>query len=253
MLQVVVMALVLAPLPAQSRDECRYTATRAADMSASGINLLDLEAGAGSLRVEGRAGLTTIRVRGQACASSQSLLDEVTLTARRTGSTYEVLTDGPDQVRNREYARMDLVIEVPASMAANITDGSGSVTVAGLRSLTVDDGSGELQISGITNGVRIEDGSGEIEISDVTGNVDIDDGSGEITLREIRGTVTIRDGSGSIDARNVTGSVRVLDDGSGSIEVDRVGGDLVVDSGSRGDIHHSGVKGEVRIPTRRRR
>jgi hypothetical protein len=254
MLHVIVLALALTPSPSRPlQSECRFAAPRTADIPTSAITTLQVEAGSGNLQVEGRAGLTTIRVRGQACASSRELLEAVTLKTRVNAGVSDVVTDGPDNLRDREYARLDLVIEVPASMKVSINDGSGEASVTGVRSLVIEDGSGELKITDIAESVRVEDGSGEMVISGVGGDVDINDGSGEITLQQIRGSGLIRDGSGSIDAKDITGSVRVSDDGSGSIDVERVGGDFIVTSSSRNGIHHSDVRGEVRIPGRKRR
>jgi DUF4097 and DUF4098 domain-containing protein YvlB len=252
MLPIIVAVLGFAPLPVRAGDDCRYEETRAADIAASGISLLDLEAGAGSLRVEGKAGVRTITVRGRACASSRALLSEVQIRARRNGGTYVVVAEGPDNTDHDDYARMDLVIEVPLSMAARISDGSGSAELSGLGELRVSDGSGELEIDGITGDVRVDDGSGTLTITNVQGDVTIDDGSGEVTLREIDGNVTVSDGSGSISAHGVTGTVNVKDDGSGSVEVAKVGGDFIAMNSGSGSIRYSAVNGRVRVPSRSR-
>ncbi len=65
----IVSLLVTAPAaPAQFRGE--VTAPRAARINATGARLARIEARAGSLRIEGRAGLTEIQARGTARASS---------------------------------------------------------------------------------------------------------------------------------------------------------------------------------------
>ena len=220
-------------LPPRNRgDECRYSADRSADISAAGLSALDLSAGAGSLRIVGRSDISTVKVRARACASSRAMLDELQLKSRRTGSTYHVETVAPENNRWEDdgYARLELVIEVPASMTARVSDGSGEAHIEGIAALDIDDGSGELEISNISGDVKVDDGSGEISITDVNGSVRIDDGSGEITIRGVGGDVTISDGSGSID-------------------VSRVGRDFTVSSDGSGDIEQSDVRGRVRIPS----
>lgn len=251
------LALALAPtlVVGQSYDDCRFEAQRSARVDAGGARLVEVAARSGSLEVVGRAGLSEVRVRGRACASSQSLLDALQIETRRSAGTVrvqipEIEYDGSYE---RRYARLDLIIEVPAGIAGDIADGSGSTIISGLGQLSVSDGSGDLQISDIRGPVTIHDGSGGIRLERVRGDVEIHDGSGEIDVREITGSVTVSDGSGSIRALGVSGSVRVAADGSGSVEVDDVGGDLIVDAGRYERIRFAGVRGTVDIPQPRRR
>jgi hypothetical protein len=73
------------PAAAQRTDECRHEAERSATVDASGAQRLTVGAGAGSLKIEGKPGLNTVRIRGRACASSADLLERIKLTARRNG------------------------------------------------------------------------------------------------------------------------------------------------------------------------
>ena len=58
------------PLMAQDYDECRHEAQRSANVDARGARRLLVGAGSGSLKIEGKPGLTTVRITGRACASS---------------------------------------------------------------------------------------------------------------------------------------------------------------------------------------
>ncbi|HET9441416.1 MAG TPA: hypothetical protein VFO52_14665, partial [Longimicrobiales bacterium] len=113
------------PLAAQRSGECDHEAQRSATVDANGARLLRLEAGSGSLKVEGKPGLNRVVVRGRACASSASLLEQITLTGQRSGADVVIAAnvqrnrDGWNY-RDGEYARLDVVIEVPAGMAAEI-------------------------------------------------------------------------------------------------------------------------------------
>jgi DUF4097 and DUF4098 domain-containing protein YvlB len=214
----------LAPLP---RQECEFAAERSANIAGSASDVLDLVARAGSLRVEGRPGLREVRVRGRACASSNNLLDQLVLETRRSGDRVRVEVPDIDDGRSffgNNYARLDLVIEVPEGMEAEVTDGSGEAEFTGLGRLNLTDGSGSLYLANMLGDVRIEDGSGEIEIVEVDGNVYIDDGSGEISVRNVAGSVTVNDGSGSIRVADVRGDFTVESDGSGGITHRNVSG-----------------------------
>ena len=62
-----------------------YTAPRNAVVDAAGAKGIEVEAAAGSLRVEGKPGLRQVRVTGTARASSQQLLNDINLIAERRG------------------------------------------------------------------------------------------------------------------------------------------------------------------------
>lgn len=243
------LTLPLAAAAARA-DDCRYTDDRDATLDATGVSALRIDAEAGSLRVEGRADLTEVRIHGTACASDRDLLDEIRLDTGRRGDTLRVKVDIDDGGWGWSTRRLDLVIEVPERLAVEIEDGSGSIDVRAVASLDISDGSGEIDIDDIRGDVVLEDGSGEIDVTGVKGSLTItEDGSGGISIRDVVGDVDIReDGSGSIDIRDVDGSVRIHDDGSGSIEVFRVAGNFDVDHDGSGGISFDHIGGRVRVP-----
>jgi hypothetical protein len=239
---------------AQDHDDCKHEAERAVNVGAAGARLLELDAGSGSLKIVGKPGTNSVVIRGRACASDADLLDEIKLEARRDGNSVIVRANVRDHndfsFRGREYARLDVVMEVPAGMAANIDDGSGSIELSHMGAVDIDDGSGSI-IGDDLGAVRIDDGSGEIELDGVRGRVDIKDGSGEITLRNVDGEVDIDDGSGEINVRVAKSSIRISDS-SGSISVSDVSGDFVVAEDGSGGIDYDNVRGRVDIPRKKR-
>ena len=236
-------------------DQCRHEAQRSANIELDGARLVAVHAGSGSLKVEGKPGLTRVTIRGRACASDKDLLEEIELTTRREGGQIVIEANTRDgkgwNFRNNKYARLDVVIEVPARMAMEIEDGSGSIDLSNIGAVRVADGSGDIVANDIHGEARIKDGSGSIRLIDVAGRVDIEDGSGEITLRNIGGAVDIDDSSGEINIRVARNSVRISDS-SGSIDVSDVDGDFTVDDDSSGGIDYDNVRGRVDIPRRRR-
>ena len=229
-------------------EECRFTALREATVEAVDVARVQVIAGAGTLRIEGKPGLRQARIRGTACASDKALLEDIELTTRRDGNDLVVFANDRDlELRNREYARLNVVIEVPEFIAAAIADSSGDIELAGLGSVDVKDGSGDISARGIRGNVTIEDNSGSIKLSDVNGDVSVEDGTGEIQLADVAGAVDIRDGSGSILLQRVSRSAAITD-GSGDIDVDGVGGNLTVRSDGSGDIDYRAVRGTIRLP-----
>jgi len=233
-----------------------YTAPRNAVVDASGARLVEVEAGAGSLRVEGKAGLKQVEVSGTARASSQQYLSHIKLIAERRGDVVFIKADIPEENwrdDSNSSGALDLVIHVPQGMNADISDGSGDSKVLNVGSLDASDGPGDFSVVGAAGTVHITDGSGNLLIENVGGDVTVNDGSGDIDVRNVTGSFTVEsDGSGSIFATDIRGSVVVQNDGSGEIDVNKVGRDFKVESKGSGSIEYTAVTGKVDIPNRDR-
>jgi hypothetical protein len=245
------------PAHAQNFDQCKHSADRSTNVDASSARLLELASGSGSVKIEGKAGLNRVIIRGKACASDADLLEDIRLETSREGSSIVVRANVHDRDdwsqrnwRNNTYARLDIVVEVPAGMAAEIEDGSGEIDLANLGAVRIKDGSGGIVGNDLAS-VRIEDGSGEIQLTDIRGEVDIEDGSGEIELANIDGLIEIEDGSGEITVRTSKSHVRISDQ-SGSISVRDVAGDFIVQDDGSGSIDYDNVRGRVDVPRKRR-
>jgi hypothetical protein len=265
-------ALTLGAAASTTRDpdECDHRAVRTLDASAAGAELLAVASGSGSLRVEGRDGATAVGVEAELCASDEDLLRELDVRLEREGGRLVLETFYPDDGnrdgwRGDRYARIDLVVVVPAGMPLGIDDGSGSIDVSRVGTLVIHDGSGYIDAVDVRGDVRIDDGSGGVTLRGVEGGVEIADGSGPLRLEDIRGDVTIDDGSGEIHVERVQGDVDIDDgsgevrvyevernvtvsDSSGSIIVRDVRGDFRVRSDGSGSIEHRNVSGLVELP-----
>jgi DUF4097 and DUF4098 domain-containing protein YvlB len=234
-----------------------YTAPRNAVVDASGARSVEVEAGAGSLRVEGKPGLKQVQVSGTARSSSQQFLNQIKLIAERRGDVVFIKAEFPDQNwrsdNDNVSAALDLVIQVPQGINADISDGSGDTKIFNVGSLEARDGSGDFSVDGAAGTVHITDGSGDLRIENVGGDVSVTDGSGDINVRNVTGSFIVEsDGSGNIYATDIRGSVIVQNDGSGGIEVNKVGHDFKVESKGSGSIEYTAVSGRVDIPERHR-
>jgi hypothetical protein len=272
-ISVVVHKEIAQRVAVRDQSRCRYEAERGFSTPAQGIGELRLSAGSGSLEMVGVEGLTEIRVVGRACASDEEFLDDLQISDESDGSTLVLETHYPNWngwSGGNRYARLDLRVEVPAGLAADITDGSGEMAVSNVGPLTVQDGSGEIVLESIRGDVAVKDGSGEMEIRGISGTLRVEDGSGEVTVEDVgsdleirdssgeleilgvAGSVTLYDSSGEIQVDDVMGDVVVVRDSSGDIEVRGVGGNFVVERDGSGDIRHEGVQGSVEIPRKHR-
>jgi len=218
------LALAFLCSPALADDDCAFRADRAIDIDAKGLSLFKLDTGAGDLIVEGVPGLAKIEVRGKACASDDKSLAGIQLFQERQGSTATVGTQTPDNsgiaLFESRYAYMDVHVRMPAGIRLDLRDSSG-----------------DLEVSGLTNGLDLKDSSGDIKLTDLAGDVSVTDTSGDIEARKISGNFTVlSDSSGDIIVDDVKGSAVVEEDSSGDIALSHVGGDARVDRDSSGDI-----------------
>lgn len=217
---------------AEAHDDCAHEGAPRAVVDAQGARRVEVRARAGFLHIDGRPGATAVEASGLACAPDAETLRSVHLSAERRGDRVVIEAHIPDGVWFFGSPRLDLTVNVPASVEVDVRDGSGELTVRNVAA------------------VRIEDGSGSIAVRDVPGTVEVTDGSGSIEIRDA-GAVEVRsDGSGSIAISRVRGHVRIARDGSGSIDVDDVAGDFTVDRDGSGGIRHARVRGQVRLPDR---
>lgn len=228
------VAALLAAQPASADFfKCGESAPRRVTAPVAGVSRIVVVGRAGSLKITGQPGASSVSASGTACSSDRDALNDIQLVSRRDGSDLRIEAIIPEKTMIFGWyeARLDFEVVVPSTIPLQVTDGSGSAEIRGTGALEVVDGSGELSISG------------------TRGNVEVKDGSGQVTIRDVAGNVEIIDGSGGIEIEGVTGSVRITD-GSGGIEVADVRGDLTVADGGSGGIDYERVSGRVRVPER---
>ncbi len=233
----IVAALVVGVTPAlQAQWASRYSEVRTAQLDARNVRVVRIEARAGGLRVVGRSGVSEVRVRGTARASAERWLQDLQIVAERRGDEVRIVAVIPEldwrrSLGNVERA-LDLIIEIPAGLAVDVTDTSGDVDVSGAGDVDIEDGSGNVRIESVAGDVRVRDGSGDVEVRDVAGHVTVlSDGSGNLSLYDVRRSVLVEeDGSGDITVRRVGGSFTVRRDGSGGITTSSVEGTISVPS-----------------------
>ena len=226
----IVMTMFLASFAAPAGSD--YTETRDLNIDAAGLESLFVNAGAGSLDVEGVDGLDRIEVKATIVIPNADEDDgrkivEKDMTLSLASEDGEAVLQSSFDQRFWSFGsngRIDLEIRAPATLALSIDDGSGSMDVRNFVSdVKIDDGSGSIDVHTV-GALDIDDGSGSIDVINATGDVYINDGSGSITVDKVGGTVTIDDGSGSIRVSDVARDLIILDDGSGGVSFTDVRG-----------------------------
>lgn len=202
-------------------------------LDAEAVEILEIEAGAGSLDVTGVPGtgrifvVATIEVPdADADEARQIINSDLVLGLEREGSRARLagyFKNGATMFG--ESPRVNLEVRVPERLSLDIEDGSGSVDVRDVRGgIDLDDGSGSIRMTDAGGRLRVKDGSGSIEIDGAGGDVEIVDGSGSVMVARVGGSVSIEDGSGSINVREISGDLLVPDDGSGSFDYSGIAG-----------------------------
>jgi DUF4097 and DUF4098 domain-containing protein YvlB len=232
----VVMAMFLGSFASAAWND--YTVARDLELDADGIDKLEINAGAGSMNVAGIAGLESIVVKATVVVPDANEDDAMKVIEKRMKLSLDG-NDGRAQLDSwfeqgifghGSGARIDLDISVPPGLAVSIDDGSGSIDIIDIEAdISIDDGSGSIDLKNVAS-VSIDDGSGSISVSNAAGDVSIIDGSGSINVRSVTGSVTIDDGSGSINVSDVERDLIIVDDGSGGLSYSDVRGEVKQDS-----------------------
>jgi hypothetical protein len=247
------LLLLLAPLAAHANDSCKFQAPRHLTADLAGVRGVRIEVNSYDLHLTGDSGAKGLTLDGRACASSQALLDTLTVSQRRDGDQLVVQIGGE---RNFSFSlfgnsstNLDVNVSVPASLPVTVEVGSGDADVKGVAQLDSHIGSGDLHVHSVAGRFASSVGSGDVDGGEV-GSLELGSvGSGDLKLSDIKGDARIGSiGSGDVSLNNVGGSVHADTLGSGDLSVDNVGGDFQLGAKGSGDVNHHGVKGKVSVP-----
>lgn len=133
----------------------------------------------------------------------------------------------------------DVVLQIPAGAAVELSTVLGALSADGLRgAIRLSTGSGDVRTAVNSGELNVESGSGDVAVDGQTGAVRIETGSGDVTTRRVQGGVRISTGSGDVSLEEVTGPAHEVETGSGEIRLRKVSGALKTSTGSgavRGD------------------
>ena len=232
MRNVVVLAMFYAGLSQAGYSD--YQELRNLQLDAMGIDQLTIDSGAGSLEVKGVPGLDSISVEATISVENKSEDAALRILEQQLRLSLEMKDGKAILISNFEggflwrspNARIDIVVSVPEGIDLSVDDGSGSIEISStLANVSINDGSGSIHVDGAAN-VKIDDGSGSVDVVSATGDVSIVDGSGSISVSRVGGSVIIDDGSGSIQISDVERDLTIMDDGSGSFSFSNVRGNV---------------------------
>ena len=114
----------------------------------------------------------------------------------------------------------NLRIGLPAGSNVVVRNVVGSVRGGNLEgTLTVDTGSGRVDIGSHAGRLTVDTGSGDVVVGSATGETSIDTGSGDVVVRKLVGNGSMDTGSGDVTVENVSAGKLSVDTGSGDVTV----------------------------------
>lgn len=209
-----------------ARSLVAYARSEMSDWTRTGEEERSFEAaGARRLAIENHIGNVTIVSGGPDvkvhAVTSARIDSEAARGSRRVRLSCE--PDGPGGLairipRQRNHTRVDLELQVPATLAVTVTAAAGSITVERLA-----------------GAVTVHNGAGDITVTQCAGPIDIHTGVGTTTVSGARAAVTVETGAGDVRVEDVRGAVHGHA-GVGTVTLDRIVSDHVKATVGCGDV-----------------
>ncbi len=261
-------ALLLLPLTTLANDApCAFGAPRTLQLDVGDAKKVVFEVNQFDLQLH--AGKDAPQLSGRACASSEELLKQLSLSQQRRGDTLVVSLrqDGSRKWQGKQYAWMDIRGSVPDNVLVQLKVGAGDASISNAQAVSVDGGAGDVSVTGTRGSVHAAvgagdlriDGAGSVEllslgagdahISKVTHDLNVNSvGAGDLEIRDVGGNLRIETvGAGDIDARQVRGNVTIGNVTVGDTELHDIGGNVVIGRHGVGDVDVSNVGGTFTV------
>jgi DUF4097 and DUF4098 domain-containing protein YvlB len=148
-------------------------------------------------------------------------------------------------VPEKQGARVDLTLELPAAAFATVTAGHGDVTADGLNGgVQVTDKHGEVKLEDIGGDAQGHLDHGDFSAHNVQGRVLVDGHGDDVTLSQIQGEVTINgDFFGDIHLEQIGAGIHYHSSQT-TLDIPRLAGALTLD---KSDLSVSQASGPLRV------
>ena len=256
-MKLLIAGILLIFLFAGCSQEAQYTETETLELKASGLRVIEINAGDGDIGIRGVDGADTITVTGEIDIAGkdsgtvqQALEKQMDFTLQERGNT-AVLTA---EFRKTfflldlflgETRNIDLNISVPSDIEIKVRDGDGDMYISDMKSdLSITDDGGKIDIQNVKGNVEILDNAGHIFLSKVSGKIQIDDKSEDIELKNCSGPIQIVDTTGAVSLYHCSGALTIEDSG-GEIYIEEHDGDVRLKVRGRGGITLKNIRGDL--------
>jgi len=185
-------ALALLPGVALADEHCKFSQPQAMDLALAGVKAVVFEVNSHDLRLQASPGARAA-LSGRACASSQDLLGQLSLTQEKVGDKLVVRLQRESRGLNigfgSSYAWLDITGTLPDTLLVQLKVGSGDASLSGAQAMSADVGSGDVKARDIKALATAAVGSGDIELDNVGALHVVSIGSGDARVGGGRGGV----------------------------------------------------------------
>jgi len=256
-MKLLIAGILLIFLFAGCSQEAQYTETETLELKASGLRVIEINAGDGDIGIRGVDGADTITVTGEIDIAGkdsgtvrQALEKQMDFTLQERGNT-AVLTA---EFRKTfflldlflgETRNIGLNISVPSDIEIKVRDGDGDMYISDMKSdLSITDDGGKIDIQNVKGNVEILDNAGHIFLTKVSGKIQIDDKSEDIELKNCSGPIQIVDTTGAVSLYHCSKALTIEDSG-GEVYIEEHDGDVRLKVRGRGGITLKNIRGDL--------
>lgn len=232
-----------------SSPECKHAQARDLQLDLVGVKAVVFEVGSHDLKLDASPGASAA-LHGQACASEEKFLPQLTLAQRKDGDKLHVTLkrEGNFNLLFNNYAYLKISGTLPDNVTVQLDVGSGDAKVTGASVLSADVGSGDVEAKRIKGLVAAKVNSGDIELEDIGSLQVISVSSGDLSAKRVKGAVKVGSvNSGDFELEGAMGDVAIGSVGSGDAKVSGVSGNVTVDSLGSGDIEARDIRGDFSV------
>jgi Toastrack DUF4097/LiaI-LiaF-like transmembrane region len=181
-------------------------------------------------------------------SAAKEIADRLQFHITENGGQYEIGSNLDSLPQSGRTIRLDMVIRVPQSTTAEVTDDEGDVDVSGLKgNQTLTTRRGDVHADDIAGVLRIHQAGGATSAHKVDGSVEIEGRGGDIAVRSVTGSVTVEGNfSGSTQFEDVAQTLR-YNSSRTSLSTQKLTGTLSMDMGN---LTANGIGGPFELSTR---
>ena len=180
--------------------------------------------------------------------AARKIADQLQFHISGNGGQYELSSNRDSLPHAGRAIRLDMVIRVPQSTTADVTDDDGDVSVSNLKGdQTLTSRSGDVRANAIEGVLRVHQSGGATSADKIDGSVEIEGRGGDIAVQNVTGSVTIQGNfSGSTSFENVAQVLRYTSSRT-NLTTQKLTGNLSMDMGN---LTAKGVDGPFELTTR---
>jgi len=172
----------------------------------------------GTVRIENVSGSVVVKgwSRDEIAVSGELGEGSEELQFRVTGDRATIKVVLPRRARNVEET--DLIVQVPAASALDISTVSATIDVSGVT--------GDTEAESVSGDVKVEGDIAHLEATSVSGNLEIAATTATLDAETVSGTIEILGDAGEVEGSSVSGDIRVEGKRADSVSLETVSGTL---------------------------